>query len=131
MIHRRDIEHALGKLNASENALATAGIEGVIAANDRAMAPSVQGWMNGTHRPDREAERAIERLLFADLPDYHRSIERTIIDPPFAAIAWTIRGTSRSLGRVVEVVGSSQFEFDDGGRIVRYWVFVDQSGITS
>ncbi|MCW5889265.1 MAG: nuclear transport factor 2 family protein [bacterium] len=127
MIDKHDIERALDAINAAENALAELGVEGVIAAIDRTMAPSVEGWMNGGHRPDREAERAVERWLFAELPDYHRSIERSVIEPPRAAIGWRIRGTSRSLGRRLEIVGASHFELDDEGRIARYWVYVDQS----
>lgn len=83
--------------------------------------------MNGEHRPNREAERAIERLLFTDLPDYKRLIERTMIDPPFAAIAWRTSGTSRSLDRPIEIVGCSHLQFAADGRIERYWIYVDQS----
>ena len=127
MIDRRAIERTINSFNSAENSVSESRIDEVIAAIDRTMSPAVEGWMNGEHRPNREAERAIERLLFADLPDYQRSIERVIIDPPFAAIAWRICGTSRSLGRKVEIVGSSQFEVDDDGRVARYWIYVDQS----
>jgi predicted ester cyclase len=127
MIGREAIERALRALNAAENSLPRATVDAVISAIDQTMSRDVQGWMNGEHRPNREAERTIERLLFTDLPDYHRSIERLIIDPPFAAIAWKMSGTSRSLDRPVEVSGCSQFQFDDDGQIARYWIYVDQS----
>jgi len=127
MIGRETIERVLAALNAAENSLPHATVDAVISAIDRTMSQGVEGWMNGDHRPDREAERMIERLLFADLPDYHRSIERMIIDPPFASIAWRLSGTSRALGRAVAVMGCSQFQFDDDGRIARYWIYVDQS----
>lgn len=131
VVDRQDIERTLENLNAAENSRAESGVDEVVAAIDRTMSLSVEGWMNGEHRPDREAERTIERSLFADFPDYRRSIERAIIDPPFAAIAWKICGTSRSLGRKVEIAGSSHLEFDGDGRIARYWIFVDPSRLSS
>lgn len=87
-------------------------VDSVISAIDRTMSQGVEGWMNGDHRPEREAERMSERM---------------IIDPPLAAIAWRVSGTSRALGRGVEVMGCSQFQFDDDGRIASYWIYVDQS----
>jgi len=129
MISREAIERTLTTLNEAENARSHATVDAVISAIDRTMSSDVQGWMNGDHRPNREAERMIERLLFTDLPDYHRVIERMIIDPPCAAVAWRISGTSLSLGRTVDVVGCSQFQFDHDGQIVRYWIYVDQSGL--
>jgi hypothetical protein len=131
MVGRVEIERSPQDLNTAENARPRAGIEETIAAIDRKMAPSVEGWMNGEHRPNREAERARERLLFTDLPDYHRSFDRVIIDPPFAVVAWRTTATSQSLGRRVEVVGSSHFEFSDGGDVLRYWIYVDLTSFTN
>jgi hypothetical protein len=131
MLGREEIERILQDLNAAENARPQAGIEETIAAIDLFMSPSVEGWTNGEHSPNREAGRAQERLLFADLPDYHRSFERVIIDPPFAAVAWRMTATSQSLGRRIEVVGSSQFEFSDDGKELRYWLYFDLSPFTN
>ena len=131
MVGREEIERILQDLNAAENARPEAGVDETIAAIDRICSPKVEGWMNGEHQPNREAQRAQERLLFADLPDYHRSFERVIIDPPFAAVAWRTTGTSQSLGRRVEVVGSSQWEFSDDGKALRYWLYVDLSPFTN
>jgi hypothetical protein len=67
------MQRILQDLNAAENERPQAGIEETIAAIDQFMSQSVEDWMNGEHRPNRETERAQERLLFADLLDYHRS----------------------------------------------------------
>ena len=44
-----------------------------------------------------------------------------IIDPPHAAITWTIRGTFQ--GQAIAAPGCSNFEFNDEGRVQRYWMY--------
>ncbi len=120
MVTREKIAAALRRLNEAENARHRTGVEAVSATIDQIMAPDVEGWRNGTHVPDRASEREVEKKAFGALVDYAREIERTIIEPPFAAIGWTIRGTFD--GQAVEAPGSSQFEFNDEGRVQRYWM---------
>ncbi|GLS98860.1 hypothetical protein GCM10007897_02380 [Sphingobium jiangsuense] len=120
MVSRETIERALSALNAAENARAQTSAEEVSAGIDKLMSPDVEGWRNGVHVPDRATERAVETRAFGALPDYFRTIERVIIDPPFAATGWTIRGSFE--GQPVEAPGSSQFEFGEDGLIRRYWM---------
>lgn len=121
MIDRDRIAGALRRLNEAENERPKTTVEKVSAAIDALMAPDVEGWRNGVYVPDRATEREVERKAFGALVDYNREIERTIIDPPFASIGWTIFGTFE--GREVRAPGSSQFEFNDDGLIQRYWMY--------
>lgn len=120
MVNRETIERVLAALNAAENALSETGVEGVSSSIDKLMSPAVEGWRNGVHFPSRQAERDLEKRAFGSLPDYQRTIERTIIDPPFAATGWTIRGSFE--GKPVCAPGSSHFEFSEDGLIRRYWM---------
>ena len=85
------------------------------------MAPDVQGWRNGVHFPSREAEREIEKRAFGARADYNRQFELMIIDPPLDCITWTIRGSFQ--GQEVRAPGCSNFEFNDEGRVSRYWMY--------
>ncbi|MXO67434.1 hypothetical protein GRI72_01130 [Altererythrobacter marinus] len=120
MVTRETIIEALQRLNDAENARHRIGVEAVSAVIDQIMAPNVEGWRNGAHVPDRASEREVERKAFGALVDYNREVERTIVEPPFAATGWTIRGTFD--GQPVRAPGSSQFEFNDDGRVQRYWM---------
>jgi hypothetical protein len=121
MISRDRIESVLRELNAAENDRVNAGVEATNARIDRIMAPDVQGWRNGVHFPSRDSEREIERKGFGALPDYHRDFELMIIDPPYACITWTIRGTAN--GQAVKAPGCSNFEFNEDGTVRRYWMY--------
>ena len=120
MVARETIENALKRLNETENARHRTSVEEVSAGIDAIMAPDVEGWRNGIYVPDRASEREVEKKAFGALVDYNREIERVIIDPPFAAAGWIIRGTFN--GEAVEAPGSSQFEFNEEGRVQRYWM---------
>ena len=74
-----------------------------------------------THVASRAVEREVEKKAFGALVDYHRTFELMIIDPPYAALTWTIRGTAN--GAKVEAPGCSNFEFDEEGRVRRYWMY--------
>ncbi len=69
-------------------------------------------------------------MQFAGLPDYHRSIDRRIIDPPFAAFEWTITGTWKG-GVPAKVKGCSIVESDEERRLRRGMVFVDNTQLPS
>ena len=123
MVSREQIERALRALNAAENNRPTAGVEETSASIDALMAHDVEGWRGGTHVPNRAAEREMERAGFGALPDYHRDFDVMIIDPPFASIRWTIRGTAQ--GKPVVAPGASIFEFNEDGLVRRYWMHID------
>jgi hypothetical protein len=121
VITHDEIRQVLRRLNEAENARAHSTVEETMARIDEIMDPAVEGWRNGVHYPDREAEREIERKSFGALADYNRTFQHMLIEPPKACIAWTIRGTAK--GEPVEARGCSIFEFNDAGRAIRYWMF--------
>lgn len=121
MVDRETIAAALRRLNETENNRPNTTPEQISSVIDEIMAPDVEGWRNGTHVPDRATERAVESKAYGALGDYNRVIERTIIEPPLASIGWTIRGSHE--GQEVRAPGSSIFEFNDEGRVKRYWLY--------
>ncbi len=121
MVSRDDIVAALRRLNEAENSRPLSTVEAISAAIDKIMAPDVEGWRNGIHFPTRESEREIEKKAFGALADYNRQFELMIIEPPRAALTWTIRGSFR--GQQVSAPGCSNFEFNDDGRVQRYWMY--------
>jgi hypothetical protein len=128
MISRDRIESALKRLNAVENSRPNVSVEEISAGIDQIMAPDVQGWRNGMHVPSRAAEREVERRAFGALADYHRTFELMIIEPPLAALTWTIRGTFQ--GQPVTAPGCSNFEFNEDGRVSRYWMYFNPADFT-
>lgn len=125
MVSREQIEAALRALNAAENSRPQCSPEEVSDRLDPLFAPDVEGWWNGAHTPSRAAEREGEKHAFGAMADYRRDIEHMIIDAPYGAMGWTIRGTIG--GRAVVVPGSSIFEFNDEGLVRRYWGYTDLS----
>ncbi len=121
MISRERIERALRELNAAENDRVNTTVEATSARIDAIMAPDVEGWRNGVHVASRAAEREVEKKAFGALVDYNRQFELMIIEPPLAAITWTIRGTFN--GQEVRAPGCSNFEFNEEGRVQRYWMY--------
>jgi hypothetical protein len=121
MISREQIEAALHALNAAENDRVNTTVEITSARIDQIMATDVEGWRNGTHFPSRDSERELEKKAFGALVDYHRTFELMIIDPPLAALTWTIRGTYN--GQQIVAPGCSNFEFNEAGRVQRYWMY--------
>jgi hypothetical protein len=128
MISRDRIESALRRLNAVENSRPNVSVEEISAGIDQIMAPDVEGWRNGMHVPSRAAEREVERRAFGGLADYHRTFELMIIEPPLAALTWTIRGTFQ--GQPVTAPGCSNFEFNEDGRVSRYWMYFNPADFT-
>lgn len=121
MVSRDDIVGALRRLNEAENSRPHSTVEAISAAIDEIMAPDVQGWRNGVHFPSRDSEREIEKKAFGALADYNRQFELMIIEPPLACITWTIRGSFN--GQAVVAPGCSNFEFNEDGRVSRYWMY--------
>ncbi len=124
-VTRDMIEELIGKINGAENMRPGATVEETIAAIDAVCAPDFQGRLNGGAFHGRETGRQSERMLFSGFPDYHRSMERTVIDPPLAAFEWTITATRK--GVPVKIKGCSIVECDDDGMLRRAMVFVDTS----
>jgi len=125
MVTRAQIENTLRQLNAAENSRPHSTVEEVSDRIDKVMAPDVHGWRGSTFVPDRAAERAGERVAFGALADYHRDFDVMLIDPPFGAIRWTIKGSFE--GQEIVAPGASIFEFRDDGLIQRYWMHIDPS----
>lgn len=123
MISRDQIEQALRALNAAENDRVNTTVDATSARIDAIMASDVVGARNGVVVANRAAEREVEKKGFGALVDYHRTFELMIIDPPYAAITWTIRGTFG--GKPIVAPGCSNFEFNAEGRVQRYWMYFD------
>ena len=122
-IDRSRIEGVLKQLNEAENRRPNISVEETIAGIDAVMAADVEGWHNGVHHPNRDAERQTERVLFESIADYHRVIEQVIIDPPFVAFTWIARGTAGD--KAIEAHGCSVLEVNAEGKIQRGWVYFD------
>ena len=128
------IREALARLNAAENDLARLGVEGVIRVIDEVLGPNWEGGSNGQPDHGRAEERETERALFTAFPDYHRTLDDIVVEPPLAAIRWTTTATHRGTffgipptGRSLRSSGMSLFEFE-AGRARRSWVYFDTAG---
>jgi hypothetical protein len=120
MTSRADIERVLTEINEAENSpdLTAAQKSQVV---DTVSTPDVQGWANGVARGGREQEREQEAFLWSAIPDYHREFDRIIVDPPGAAVCWRLTG---HLGEeMIDLAGSTIFEFDESAQIKRFWMY--------
>ena len=127
----QSIRDLIARLNEIENGAGAHGVDATIAGIDAVLSDDWMGSNNGAPIHDRIEERTSERALFTAFPDYHRSIDQLIVDPPFVAFQWTMTGTNtgpfRTLppsGRPLKVSGMSWGEVRDG-RIWRSFVFLD------
>lgn len=123
MVSRETIESRLRQLNAAENSRPNVSVEDVSAGIDKVMAPDVHGWRGSVHVPNRAAEREVERAAFGALHDYNRTFDILVIEPPFASLRWTIRGTHQ--GQEIVATGASFFKFNDEGLVSEYWMHID------
>jgi hypothetical protein len=114
-------------MNAAENKRPQLSVEETIAGIDDVMAEDVEGWTNGSTTSGREADRQAERFLFDLLPDYQRTFDRVIIEPPLACVAWTMSGSVE--GNRIVAQGCTNFEVTSG-RILRYWLYLDPTPFT-
>lgn len=128
------IRAVLARLNRAENDLAALGVEGVIKAIDEILAPDWVGGGSGQQPHGRAEERETERALFTAFPDYHRTLDNIVVEPPLAVLRWTIRATHTgdflgipASGRKIETTGMSLFELE-GGRVQRSSVYFDIGG---
>ncbi|OGO30666.1 MAG: hypothetical protein A2Z29_02730 [Chloroflexi bacterium RBG_16_56_11] len=124
-VSRTRVKETLRRLNEAENSRSKVSVGETIARIDAVMAENVEGWHNGVHVSNREAERQGERVLFEAVADYHRDFERVIIDPPFAAFTWRITGTAR--GKALDILGCSVLEINDEGKVWHYWLYMDSA----
>ena len=128
-VTREMIEEAIRNLNQAENSRPNSTVEDTIAAVDAVCAPDFQGRLNNQPFHDRETERQSERMLFNMITDYHRDIEQTIIDPPFVAFTWRIKGTAR--GKAIDAQGCSVGEISTEGKLRRGSVYSDSAQYAS
>ena len=124
-ISRAGIEETLKGINDAENSRPNVSVDEIITRVDALMADDVEGWHNGVHKPNREAERQVERMLFGAMADYHRDFDKVVVDPPYAAFNWTMKGTFG--GKSLEMLGCSILEINDDGKIQRYWLYADSA----
>jgi hypothetical protein len=127
MVTREQIESVVRRIYEIENARPAHSVDETITAIDSVMAQGVEGWSNSEHRPNRSAERKIERALFEFLDDYHREIERVVIDPPLVSFAWRIRSAKRNL----DIPGCSMLEVNEAGLLARYWIYCDPAPLAA
>ena len=109
------------RISEVENARPARTVEETVADIGKLIATNAEGWINGQRIESVAAERELERILYAVLDDYHRDIERMIVDPPFVSFSWIMRSVKRSL----ELTGCSIIEANDAGQILRSWMFFD------
>jgi hypothetical protein len=64
MSSRSEVAEVLRQLNDIENRRSELSVDETIAGIDSVMADDVEGWSNGVHVPNREAERQNERMIF-------------------------------------------------------------------
>ncbi len=124
---REAIIAALEQLNAAENQSLEIGLEKKIADIDATMADDWEGWSNGVHASSRTAERQTERVLFTVFPNYQRSFDLIVVEPPYANVLWSISGTAATNGYELRMVGATTFEFNAAGRITRSWLHSGQT----
>ncbi len=122
-VTRSMIEELIRKLSEAENSRPNCTVEETIAAVDSVCAPDFEGRLNREPFHDRETERQGERMLFSMMPDYHRTVGRVIIDPPFVAFEWKISGTLN--GAPAEMEGCSILECNEDGMLRRGTVYTD------
>jgi steroid delta-isomerase-like uncharacterized protein len=129
------IRTALMRLNEAENSLADLGVEGAIRRIDDVLATNWEGGANGGPDHNRAVEREVERAFFSAFPDYHRVFDDVLIDPPRAAVRWTLTGTHagpfegiEASGRSLRAQGMSLFEFE-AGRVRRSWLYMDTAAL--
>lgn len=121
MVTREQIESVVWRITEIENARPAHSVDETITAIDLVMACGVEGWSNSEHRPNRFAERKIERVLFEFIDDYHRDIKLIVIDPPFVSFSWRIRSAKRNL----DMPGCSILEINEAGLLTRYLIYCD------
>ena len=123
------IRKLIKNINEAENSRPRHTVGETIAAIDSVCAPDFEGRLNNEPFHDRETERQVEKWLFTSIPDYNRTIERTIIDPPYAAFEWIMRGTIDD--KRVEVHGCSVAECNEDGLAKRGTVYADTAQLPS
>lgn len=128
-ITRDMVKKMLKNLNAAENSRPHRTVEETIAAIDSVCAPDFKVSHNNDHFHDREKERELEKWLFTMIPDYNRTIELTIIDPPHAAFEWIMRGTVDN--KPVEIHGCSVLECSEDGLLKQGTGYGDTSQFPS
>lgn len=124
-VSRELILSGLEQLNAAENQSAELGLDAKVAAIDSTMAVSWEGWTNGQHSVNRAAERETERVLYQVFPDYQRKFDLVVVDAPYANVLWTITATATTNGYKLRMEGSTTFEFDLEGKIIRSWLYTN------
>jgi hypothetical protein len=120
-VTREQIEDLIKRINEIENARPTQSVDEIVARLSVLYAANIEGWVNGKHIAGRSGMNELDRALFGLLDDYHRDIERIVIDPPFASFDWCMKSARRNL----EARGCSIIEADEAGLILHGWMYFD------
>jgi hypothetical protein len=114
------IRSVLAKENAAENAKTDAKtkVENIWTL----FSDSWEGGANGGSIISKSQQMKAEIQMFSLLPDYHRTFDLVVVEPPFASVAWSITATSVTSGYRFTANGMSHFEFDSEGKIIKSWV---------
>lgn len=128
-VTREMINNLIQRLNEAENSRPNLSVEDTILRIDAVCAPDFQGQLNRSSFHDREMERQTEKRLFGICPDYHRTIDQVVIDPPFVAFEWTMTGTFNGVPR--EIRGCSVGECDERGLLRRGSVYMDMAQLNT
>jgi hypothetical protein len=120
-VAREQIESLIRRINEAENARPSRTVEETIAEINTLMGAGVEGWTNGNRILSLSAEQEFERVLFGLLDDYHRDLERVVIDLPFGSFAWRMTSTKHHL----EISGCTILEANEAGLMARCWIYFD------
>jgi hypothetical protein len=126
MISREEIKTRLSELNSVENQRHVEGVEWTINGIYQILDDNWEGWFNGEHTPNSDVQREKERHFFTMFPDYNRTFDKIIIDPPLASVLWSITATDATNNHKVNMHGISIIEFNDKGRVIKSWLYADQ-----
>jgi hypothetical protein len=121
MVTSEQLRKLVQRIIEVENARPGRTVEETVADIGKLIAIDAEGWINGQRIESVAAERELERILYGVIDDYHRDIERMVVDPPFVSFSWIMKSVKHGL----ESTGCSIIEANDAGQILRSWMFFD------
>ncbi len=120
-VTRELIQNQIRRLNEIENNRPNLSADKIAAKLSALLAENIEGWINGKHISGRSTVDELDRALYELVDDYHRDINRLVIDPPFVSFGWCIKSAKLN----IEAQGCSIVEFDGAGLQVRFWMYFD------
>ncbi len=120
-VTRELIEKQIRRLSDIENNRPNQSADEIVVKISALLAENIEGWINSKHVSGRSTVDDLDRALYELLDDYHRDINRLIIDPPFVSFGWCIKSAKHNM----ESQGCSIIEFDGAGLQLRFWMYFD------